>query len=273
MTRLHRKIRTLTEKAILDYGMINPGDRVLIGISGGADSMSLLKILQDGLVQFKHPFTLIAAHIDLGFDESSPRNSERLAEYFKELGIDYEIEHTQISKLAFDPDTRKNPCFICSHHRRKNIYEIAHRNRCTTIAYGHHKDDIIETLLMNILYGRTIGSMNPVQEVFEGSKHIIRPFAYVDEGLLKSFSRESGFPSLTKLCPAEGNTSRQQIKDLIRQLQKNEKHANIRENIFKSHYCVNIDFKPKQSRQEKIKLDFIRQYLLSWLKGKKEINR
>jgi len=247
MTKLHRKIRKLTEQAILDYKMIKSNERVLIGVSGGADSMSLLKILHDGLVQVKHTFTLIAAHVDLGFNESGLRNSERLADYFQTMGIEYIIEPSEISKLVFDPDAKKNPCFICSHHRRKKIYEIAHHMGCTKIAYGHHKDDIIETLLINILYGREIGSMNPVQEVFGGSKYVIRPFSYVDEQMLKAFARESGFPKLKNLCPAEGKTRRQRVKDMIRWIQNGEKFANIRENIFRSHYRVSIDFKPKEN--------------------------
>lgn len=249
MTGLHKRIRKLAEKAILDYGMIAPGDRILVGVSGGADSLALLKILKDGLVQLGHPFALIAAHIDLGFNEPSARNSERLAAHFEVLGVEYEIVHTEISRLAFAPDAKKNPCFICSHHRRRSIYEIAHRTGCTKIAYGHHKDDIIETLLINILYGRQIGSMNPVQEVFGGRRRIIRPLAYVDEGLIKSFALECGFPDLKNRCPAEGKTRRQRIKEVIRALQDGEKHANIRENIFKAHYHVDVDFLPKESRR------------------------
>lgn len=248
MTGLHRKIRKLTEKAILDYQMIKPDERVLVGVSGGSDSMGLLKILQDGLVQVTHPFKLIAAHVDLGFDESSPRNSQRLEDYFTKIGVEYIIESTEISKQVFAPDATKNPCFICSHCRRRKIYEIAHSLNCTKIAYGHHKDDIIETLLINILYGREIGSMNPVQDVFGGSITIIRPFSYVDEKDVKAFAKDSGFPKVETLCPAEGNTRRQKVKDMIRQLQKGEKHANIRENIFKSHYRVNIDFKSKDGK-------------------------
>jgi tRNA 2-thiocytidine biosynthesis protein TtcA len=99
--------------------------------------------------------------------------------------------------------------------------------------------------LINIFYGREIGSMNPIQPVFKGTMHIIRPFTYVDEWMLKSFAEESGLPSLTRLCPMDGQTRRQRIKEMIRQLQDEEMNANIRENIFKSQYHVNIDFVPK----------------------------
>lgn len=252
MTGLHRKIRKLTEKAILDYGMIHSGDRVLVCVSGGLDSMGLLKILTGGLVQVHYPFAMTAAYIDLGFEESEAKRSKQLEDHFKSLDVQFEIAPTNIAKLAFAPNARKNPCFICAHHRRRTIYEIARRTGCTKIAYGHHKDDIIETLLINVLYGREISSMNPMQPVFGGSRHIIRPFAYVDEFLIKRFGRESGLPALKNPCPAEGQTRRQRIKDLIARLQSEEKYANIRENIFKAHYHVKVDFLPKESGSGKI---------------------
>ncbi|HDQ45442.1 MAG TPA: hypothetical protein ENN17_08105 [bacterium] len=248
MTRLHRKIRMLTEKAILEYGMIRPGDRILIGVSGGPDSLSLLKIFTDGFVQVQAPFTFLAAHVDPGFQESGVPNRDRLSAHFGRSGIESRIVPTEIGRLALDPDAKKNPCFICAHHRRREMYRIAHREACTRIAYAHHKDDIIETLLINILYGREIGSMNPVQPVFRGSMHIIRPFMYVDESMLKDFARESGLPDLPRLCPMDGRTRRQRVKELIAELQKKEKNANIRENIFKSQYRVNIDFSPESLR-------------------------
>ena len=241
MTRLHKSLRNKFEKAIREYHMINDGDRILVGVSGGPDSLSLLQLLYERFLYTENNrFTIVAAHIDLGFGESEPCLSEQLASHFVRLNLDYRIIHTSISQQALAHDARKNPCFICSLYRRRKIYELAHKEACTKIAYGHHKDDIIETLLINILYGRKIEAMHPVQEVFKGKMCIIRPLAYIEEDLLKKFSLEANLPKLPRICPQDGKTRRQKVKEMIHNLQKTEKNANIRENIFRSLSHVNI---------------------------------
>ena len=242
ITRLHKKIRSAMEKAIQEYRMIEDGDRVLIGVSGGPDSLSLLHLLKERQRYADEAHALLAVHIDLGFKQAEPENWRTLQSHIQDLGVDYRIVHTDISRHALAPDAKKNPCFICSIHRRRKIYELAHREGCNKIAYGHHKDDIVETLLINILFGRKIEAMNPVQEVFKGRMHIIRPLAYVEEELLKKFAREQKLPGLPRLCPADGRTRRQKVKEIIADLQDSEKKANIRENIFKALAHVHVDF-------------------------------
>jgi len=235
------------EKAILDYQMIEKGDRILIGVSGGPDSLSLLKLLTGGLVHVTNDFSLTAGHINLGFDKTEPQGWRTLESHFQGLNIDYRIVHTRISDHALAPNARKNPCFICSFYRRREVYKVAHEEKCNKIAYGHHKDDIVETLLINILYGRKIEAMNPVQEVFWGKMHIIRPLSYTDENLLKNFAQESDLPVLRRSCPMEGRTRRQKVKELIARFQEDEKNANIRENIFKSLTHVNVALAPQKT--------------------------
>jgi len=232
------------EKAIFDYRMIENGDRILVGVSGGPDSLSLLKLLTGGLVHVTSDFFLTAVHVNLGFKKSEPQGWQTLEFHFQDVGVNYRTVHTRISDRALDPDARKNPCFICSLYRRREVYKVAHEERCNKIAYGHHKDDIVETLLINILYGRKIEAMSPVQEIFQGRMHIIRPFAYIEENLLKKFAKESELPVLPRSCPIDGHTRRQRVKELIASLQENEKNANIRENIFKSLNHVNVAFAP-----------------------------
>jgi tRNA 2-thiocytidine biosynthesis protein TtcA len=228
------------EKAILDHAMIESGDRILVGVSGGPDSLALLKLLHERLVYVKNDFSIFVLHIDLGFEEAKPKSWSRLESYFQKLDVEYRIVHTDIASRALDPAARKNPCFICSLQRRRAVYETAHEQGCNKIAYGHHKDDIVETLLINILYGRKIEAMCPVQEIFRGKMHIIRPLTYVEENLLKKFAGEADLPVLPRLCPADGNTRRQCVKEIISGLQGSEKNANIRENIFKSLHHVKI---------------------------------
>lgn len=238
LKRLRRTLRNRTEKAIRDFDMIQPGDRVLIGVSGGADSLCLLHLFQAGGLHSLRDCALVAAHVDLGFNEKGGE----LASYFEETGVDYRIVQTDIASAALDPEAKKNPCFICSLYRRREIYRIAHETRCNKIAYGHHKDDIVETLLINILYGRKIEAMRPAQEVFEGNMFIIRPFTYIDETTLKQFAREMHFPVFDKHCPVDGHTRRDRVKQIIKDLQREEKNANIKENIFKALRHVNAGY-------------------------------
>ena len=245
MRDLYTTLRKRMDKALFDFGMLAPGDRILVGVSGGADSLCLLQLLHD---KFSTSGTsrLIACHVDLGFEPPETGAWKKLETYFQLLGVPYRIIHTCISSIALAPDAKKNPCFICSHNRRRKIYEIAHAEGCKKIAYGHHKDDIIETLLINILYGRRVEAMYPVQEVFKGKMAIVRPFTYVDETMLKRFAEEQGLPVLPRQCPVDRHSRRQTVKDLIQALQTREPHANIRNNIFRSLHHVNLpdSFKP-----------------------------
>lgn len=248
-SRLHKTIRKKMEKAILEYKMIEKGDSVLVGVSGGQDSLTLLQMLYDRSLFIDQNFNIIAVHIDLGFKEEEPATWQILKEKFEELNVKYRIIHTKIAESALNPEAKKNPCFICSHYRRKMIYETAHQEKCSTIAYGHHKDDIIETLLINILYGRKIEAMNPNQEIFDGRMKIIRPFIYIYENSLKKLSAELNIPHIKSPCPVDGKTKRDKIKKLLKQFQQNEKNANIKENIFKSLHHINIsEFSPLQKK-------------------------
>jgi len=221
--------------------MIEEGDRVLVGVSGGKDSLTLLQLMVERQRYVAPHFDLIAGHIDGGFPGNTPEHLQRLRNHFKTLAVPYHIVKADIAAQALDPKATKNPCFICAHHRRHAIYKLAHETGCNKIAYAHHKDDIIETLLLNILYGRRIEAMHPVQEVFNGRMHIIRPLAYADESLIKRYAVEMQLPTWPKICPADGKTRRERVKKLIREIQSQEPHANIRENIFKSLQHVHID--------------------------------
>lgn len=245
MGKRHRSLRKKMENAILDFRMIEKGDRILLGVSGGADSLGLLELFQGDFIHVTNEYSLVVAHVDMGFRGS--KHGEVLKKHFESLNLPYHIMETRISERALDPKAKKNPCFICSMYRRRHIYEIAHKEHCTKIAYAHHKDDIVETLLINILFGRQINTMNPVQEVFKGKMHIIRPLVYIDESELKAFSKEMKLPVAPRICPMDGKTRREKVKKIIRNLQKTEKNANIRENIFKSMRHVLIQFPPSMN--------------------------
>ncbi len=240
-TKLHRTLRKRMEKAIVDYQMIEPGDRLLLGVSGGADSMALLHLFCHGLILTTPHFYLSTIYVDIGLPHADTEKRNIWKEYMNHSGFDFHLTQTRIGETAFAEDRKKNPCFICSMYRRQRVYELAEKLNCNKIVYGHHKDDIAETLLINIFFGRKIETMHPVQKIFKGKMHIIRPLCYIEEPLIKKMAREAGLPLLSKDCPMDGLSRRQKIKDIINQIQSDEKNANIRENIFKSMYHVNLN--------------------------------
>lgn len=237
-TKLFRHLKKWLEKAVLDYKMIEEGDKVLIGVSGGADSLALLDLLDSPMI-FVPQFSFIAVNIDMGFDPSY-QSYDALEKYFHENKYRYVMEKTDIGNLAHSDFNKKNPCFLCSRLRRKKIFEIADIEGCNKIAFAHHKDDIIETLLINMFYGREISTMMPSQKIFGGKLHIIRPLTYLQEELVKKYSKERQFPVLKNDCPTSMTSKRIYIKKLLDVLQKDNKE--IRDNIYKAMSHVKPDY-------------------------------
>jgi tRNA 2-thiocytidine biosynthesis protein TtcA len=241
-TRLFLHLKKWLEKAVMDYGMISNGDRVLVGVSGGMDSLSLLDLFNTPMI-YVPPFSLIAVNIDLGFD-AGYGGYDILDGYLREGGYDYVLEKTDIGPLSHSDYNRKNPCFLCSRLRRKRIFEIAAAKGCNKIAFAHHRDDIIETLLINLFYGREISTMVPKQKIFGGKLHIIRPLAYIREDLVKKYAKERGFPSIENGCPTSRTSRRRYIKDLLSELER--ENPRIRENIWKAMAHVKPDYLPER---------------------------
>jgi len=228
------------ELAINDYQMIQPGDRMLVGISGGADSFTLLTLLSGKKIFIPADISIIAVHLDLGFEQNNEANLQRLEKYFQENDYEYYIEKSSIGPLAHSDVNIHNPCFLCSRLRRKRIFEIAKEKGCNKIAYGHHKDDIVETLLLNIFFGREISTMKPNQEFFNGLLHIIRPLCYIWEKKIKEFAKEQQFPVFENGCPTSATSKRRVIKNMLHELSRENKL--IKENIFKAMKHVKVDY-------------------------------
>jgi tRNA 2-thiocytidine biosynthesis protein TtcA len=239
-TRLFLHLKKWLEKAVIDYGMIAEGDRVLVGVSGGMDSMVLLDLLNSPMI-YVPQFSLTAVHIDHGFDPDCV-GSGILARYLQAGGYDFVMEKTGIGPLSHSNYNRKNPCFLCSRLRRKQIFEIAAERGCNKIAFAHHRDDIVETLLINLFYGREISTMLPDQPIFEGKLHIIRPLAYLREGLVKRYAKEQGFPVIENSCPTSRTSKRRRVKDLLDELEK--ENPRIRDNIWMAMGHVKTDYLP-----------------------------
>lgn len=237
MAYWEKEIRGLMGKAIHRYGLIQDGDRILVGVSGGKDSLTLLHLLQERRKRVPIDYELIPVHIDLGFDSE---RAKILKDFFEAQGLSYHIEFTDIGKRANSPENRENPCFLCSWERRKCIFHLAHRLKCNKIALGHHKDDIIETLLLNIFYSGEISSMVPIQTLFKGKITLIRPLALIEEKKIERFAREMGLPFGPSGCPSSGKTKRKEVKELIETLER--KNRKVKGNIFRSLSNIKLDY-------------------------------
>lgn len=222
-------------KAMFDYKMINDGDRILVAVSGGKDSLSLLKILQYRKSFSPIKYDLVAVHVDLGYRCVHPKILEN---YFADCGVDYKVVNINILK---DCKSRKDiTCFWCSWNRRKALFETADKLKCSKVALGHHKDDIVETILLNMFFNAEVSGMNPKQVLFGGALTVIRPLAYVEEKEVIAFAKTQKFPAHRCSCPNAGNTKRQEVKNIISGLEKFS--PSIRTNIFRSIRRIKEDY-------------------------------
>ena len=237
MAYWEKEIRSLMGKAIHRYGLIQEGDRILVGVSGGKDSLTLLTLLSERAERVPIHYELLAVHVDLGFDSSG---ADMLKEFFEAKRIAYHIEPTRIAELANGPDNRENPCFLCSWERRKRVFSLAQRFGCNKVAFGHHKDDIIETLLLNIFYSAEISTMLPLQPLFNGKIILIRPLALLEERKIERFAKEMGLPYFPCGCPASRRSKRRKVKELISALEK-ENHR-VKGNIFRALSNIKLDY-------------------------------
>lgn len=236
-TGLKKKIDRSVGRAIHDYGMIEDNERILVGISGGKDSQVLLDILFSLRNRAPVKFDLLPVHIDPGFPESF---SDDLKSYIISRYGRMIIEKTDYGILAHSEENRENPCFLCARLRRKRLFEIAKENGCKKIALGHNKDDIIETLFINIFYSGKIGTMKPRQSFFNGALDIIRPLSYVEEKQIIAFGRQNGIPVFVNSCPSAGVTKRGEIREMLEKMYKCNKH--IKGNIFRSMGNIATDY-------------------------------
>ncbi|MDD5098073.1 MAG: ATP-binding protein [Candidatus Omnitrophica bacterium] len=221
-------------KAIMDYKMLAAQDKIAVAVSGGKDSLTLLRLLIDRKKFVPIKYDLIAVHIDMGYPKSI---SAKLEKYFKKLNVEYKIIKTDILKKTAKS---KINCFWCSWNRRKELFQIAHKLGCTKIALGHHMDDIAETTLLNLFFRGEISTMAPKQELFKGKITLIRPLAYVEEYLIKRFAQEAKLGHDTCVCPHSVISNRNRMGRIIQDLEKI--CPDIKKNIFRSLKRVKKDY-------------------------------
>lgn len=212
-----RYVRAAVDK----YGMIENGDKIAVGVSGGKDSLMLLWALAQLQRFYPKNFGLTAITADpcFGGKETDYAAVEKLC---GKLGVKYILRRTQLGKIIFEERKEKNPCSLCARMRRGILHNMAKDAGCNKIALGHHYDDAIQTFLMNLLYGGRIGCFSPKTYLSRKNITLIRPLIFCMEKELASGARRLSLPVVKSLCPADGNTSRQTAADIISLLQKSE---------------------------------------------------
>lgn len=233
----YKALNSLVGKAIHHYDLIRDGDRILVGVSGGLDSLTLLWALSERRRRVPVHYELFPVYIDPGFNGGF---DNQLRETCRQMGYALTVEQTDHGIVAHGPDNRENPCFLCARLRRKRLFEIADGLGCTKLALGHNKDDLIETLFLNICYAGEISTMLPRQTFFNDRFSIIRPMAMVEEKHIRNFAKTLGFPQFDNPCPSAGYTKRSEIKSMLDGLYRTNRK--IKGNIFRSMSHVKMDY-------------------------------
>ena len=239
MAFVSKEIKRLSGKAIHNFEMIRDGDHVVVAVSGGKDSMTLLWLLRERIKRIPIDYRITAVHVDPGFGADSGR---RMEAFFTENGFEHRVVKTDIGLQAHGPNNRENPCFLCSHLRRKILFEVADEIHANRIALGHHKDDIIETFFINIFYGASVSTMLPLQELFNGRLTIIRPLYFIEEDLIQRYAKSMDWPKIELNCPTAGFSKREDIKNMLGSFYKSNRK--IKGNVFHALQNVSMDYLP-----------------------------
>lgn len=237
---LFRKVEDKVRKAIRDYSLINDGDKILIGLSGGKDSLALVDLLGRRSKVFSPRFQIIVAHIVM---KNIPYSSD--LEYLKSCAAEHDIPFI-LHETEFDA-SRKSPCFLCSWTRRKALFDIAKREGCNKIALGHHQDDILETLLMNITFQGAFGTMPPKLKMSKFDMEIIRPMCLVEEKELLRIAEWKGYRKQIKNCPYESGSSRKDMKAVLASLESLNPEA--RYSLWASMTNVQNEYLPSKPKK------------------------
>lgn len=230
-----QQLLSYTRKAVDEYGMIQPQDKIAVGISGGKDSLTLLYALH-GLKRFyPNPFTIEAITVDLGHPGFHLEKIEKLCE---ELKVPYTIVHTDIARIIFEERKESNPCSLCAKMRKGALNEAIKKSGCNKVAYAHHKDDIIETMLLSLIFEGRFHSFSPKTYLDRMDLTVIRPLMFIDEADITGFRNKYDLPVEKSPCPVDGYTKREYAKKLLHQL--NQENPGARERMFSAILNGNI---------------------------------
>lgn len=231
-----QKLLSYCRRAIEDYRMIEDGDRVVIGVSGGKDSLALLRAMAAIRDFLPERFELFAVTLDMGFPgmDFSP-----IEEFCRTLNVPYTIIKTQIAEIIFDIRKEKNPCALCAKMRRGALHDAVRNLGCNKLALGHHNDDVVDTFMLNLLHGSRLSTFQPVTYLSRKDITMIRPFIYAHEYEIRHYVEEFSLPVVKSTCPADGGTEREEMKRLLSAL--NRDYPDVRNRIFGAIERAEID--------------------------------
>lgn len=224
MQKLMSRMRAAMEK----YNMIEDGDRIAVGLSGGKDSVALLVALAEMRRFYPKKYELVAITADMRFDNSDTDYSA-LEELCRKIDVPYVIKRTQLADIIFNIRKESNPCSLCAKMRRGILHDIALENNCNKIALGHHTDDAVETFFMNLLKGGNLDSFCPVTYLSRKNLYMIRPMVLATEAVVAGAVKQNNLPIVKSKCPMDHTSEREKTKELVRQL--NREYPQLREKV------------------------------------------
>ena len=222
-----QQVLSHVRKAVDDFHMIRDGDRIAIGISGGKDSLTLLYAMNDLKRFYPEHFEIHAVTVDLGFHNLQ---LDRVQELCNTLGVEYTIVKTDIAHIIFEERREENPCSLCAKMRKGALNQAIKEAGCNKVAYAHHKDDVVETMLMSLIYEGRFHTFAPVTYLDRMDLTVIRPLLYMNEADVIGFVHKYDVPVVKSPCPADGHTKREYVKNLLRQL--NLENPGVKERMF-----------------------------------------
>ena len=238
LLRLRTRLTKRFHKACADYGLITDNDHILIGLSGGKDSLALVELLgKRAQIHVPH-FQVTAVHVRVK-ERDYHSDLTYLEDFCARARVPFVVRDTEIGA-----EEKKDPCFLCSWFRRKALFDAAQELGCNKIALGHHKDDIVETLLMNLIFQGSISTIAPVLQMDKMPIQMIRPLCLIDEKDLSRYAQLSQYEKQIKLCPLEKVSSRTEVKQLLTHLES--LNQNVRDSIWSAMENIKTDYLPKK---------------------------
>ena len=232
-----RRMLSYVRRCVDDYEMIHPQDKIAVGLSGGKDSLALLVTLSELRRFYPHSFSLCAITVDMGFSDGT--DYHWVQELCDRLEVPFYIQTSQIAQVIFDVRKDHNPCSLCAKMRRGLLNRTATQLGYSKVALGHHFDDVVETFMLNLFQEGRLGTFSPVTYLSRTNVTVIRPMLYAPEKAISYFVRKNQLPVVKSTCPADGKTKREEMKLLLRQLERENK--GLKHRIFHAMQKAGLD--------------------------------
>lgn len=231
-----RRMLSYVRRAVDEYNMIEDGDRIAVGVSGGKDSLTLLEVLSEMRIFYPKKYEIVAITVDMGFEGV---DYSEIKEFCRRINVEYIIEKTEIAKIIFDIRKEPNPCSLCAKMRRGSLHSAAQAAGCNKVALGHHFDDAVETFMMNLFFEGRLGCFSPKSYLSNRKLGLIRPMIYATEKDVKYFVSRRTLPIFVNPCPEDHATERENMKNLLAALERENK--GVKHRIFNAMCKGEID--------------------------------